>query len=80
MSNLDLIKSIAQPSPQKIILLVMDGLGGVPLPDTGKTELETARTPNLDKLAERGICGLTDPVGPRYNPRQCPRSPGSFRL
>ena len=72
MSNLDLIKSIAQPSPQKIILLVMDGLGGVPLPDTGKTELETARTPNLDKLAERGICGLTDPVGPGITPGSAP--------
>ena len=32
----------------KIILLVMDGLGGLPLQVDGKTELETARTPNMD--------------------------------
>lgn len=47
-------------TPAKIILLVLDGLGG--LPENGKTELETARTPHLDALAEKGICGLTDPV------------------
>ncbi len=72
MSNLDLIKSISQTSPQKIILLVMDGLGGMPNPQTRKTELETAHTPNLDRLAERGICGLTDPVGPGITPGSAP--------
>ncbi len=72
MSNLDLITSISQTSPQKIVLLVMDGLGGVPNPRTGKTELETAQTPNLDKLAERGICGLTDAVGPGITPGSAP--------
>lgn len=44
----------------KIVLLVLDGLGGLPV--EGKTELETARTPHLDALASKGICGLTDPV------------------
>jgi 2,3-bisphosphoglycerate-independent phosphoglycerate mutase len=47
-------------TPSKIILLVIDGLGGLPV--QGKTELEAARTPNLDKLASDSICGLTDPV------------------
>ena len=72
MSNLDLIRSISQPSPKKIILLVIDGLGGVPNPKTGRTELETARTPNLDQLAHKGICGLTDPVGPGITPGSAP--------
>ncbi len=72
MSNLDLVTSISQTSPQKIVLLVMDGLGGVPNSRTGKTELETAQTPNLDKLAERGMCGLTDPVGPGITPGSAP--------
>ncbi|MDP2931676.1 MAG: 2,3-bisphosphoglycerate-independent phosphoglycerate mutase [Chloroflexota bacterium] len=72
MNNLDLIKEIAEPSPTKIVLLVMDGLGGLPHPETGKTELETASTPNLDKLAARGICGLTDPVGPGITPGSAP--------
>lgn len=72
MYDLNLIKSIAQPSPQKIVLLVMDGLGGLPHPDTGKTELETAVKPNLDQLAALGICGLTDPVGPGITPGSAP--------
>jgi 2,3-bisphosphoglycerate-independent phosphoglycerate mutase len=72
MSNLDLIKTISQPSPQKIIMLVLDGLGGIPHPDTGKTELETAQKPNLDRLASLGICGLTDPVGPGITPGSAP--------
>jgi len=44
----------------KIVLLVIDGLGGLPI--SGKTELETAITPHLDELAAKGVCGLTDPV------------------
>ena len=44
----------------KIILLVMDGLGGLPV--KGKTELEAAQTPNLDRLAAKSACGVTDPV------------------
>jgi 2,3-bisphosphoglycerate-independent phosphoglycerate mutase len=64
MSNLDLMKSLSITSPQKIVLLVLDGLGGLPRPDSGKTELETAHRPNLNRLASEGICGLTYPVGP----------------
>jgi 2,3-bisphosphoglycerate-independent phosphoglycerate mutase len=44
----------------KIILLVIDGLGGLPV--QGKTELEAADTPNLDALATKSVCGITDPV------------------
>jgi 2,3-bisphosphoglycerate-independent phosphoglycerate mutase len=72
MDNLDLIKQISIASPTKIILLVMDGLGGLPHPETGKTELETASTPNLDSLAMKGICGLIDPVGPGITPGSTP--------
>jgi len=70
--TLDIIREIAQPSPSKIILLVMDGLGGLPHPQTGKTELETARTPNLDRLAATGTCGLTEPVAPGITPGSAP--------
>ena len=72
MLSLDQIKNITHESPSKIVLLVIDGLGGLPRPDTGKTELETARTPNLDRLASRGICGLTDPVSPGITPGSAP--------
>ncbi len=40
-------------------MLVMDGLGGLPLEPGGKTELETARTPNLDRLAALSSLGLS---------------------
>ncbi len=72
MDSLELIRGLAQPSPSKIVLLVIDGLGGLPHPKTGKTELETARTPNLDKLAADGICGLIDPISPGITPGSTP--------
>lgn len=53
-------KELTQPTDSKIILLVMDGLGGLPV--NGRTELESARRPNLNEAARRGICGVTDPV------------------
>ncbi|MDY0231301.1 MAG: 2,3-bisphosphoglycerate-independent phosphoglycerate mutase [Candidatus Saccharicenans sp.] len=56
----ELAKTLVQPTDSKIVLLVMDGLGGLPV--NGLTELEAARKPNLDETARRGICGLTDPV------------------
>ncbi len=52
------------PAKTKIVMLIMDGLGGLPDPATGKTELETAVKPNLDGLAARSELGLTVPVGP----------------
>jgi 2,3-bisphosphoglycerate-independent phosphoglycerate mutase len=72
VDNLELIKKISTPSPSKIVLLVIDGLGGLPDPRTGKTELETASTPNLDRLAAKSICGLTDPVSPGITPGSTP--------
>lgn len=75
--SLELIKEIAKPSPTKIVLLVIDGLGGLPNPETGKTELETANTPNLDQLATKSICGLIDLVGPGITPGS---SPGHLAL
>jgi len=72
MDNLELIREIATPSPSKIVLLVIDGLGGLPHPGTAKTELETANTPNLDRLAAQSICGLIDPVGPGITPGSTP--------
>lgn len=68
MVALEIFKEIAVRTPTKIVLLVLDGLGGLPHPETGKTELETARTPNLDRLAAAGICGLSEPVSPGITP------------
>lgn len=72
MCDQELIRTMAISSPTKIVLLVIDGLGGLPSPETGKTELETANTPNLDRLAAKGICGLIDPVGPGITPGSAP--------
>ena len=48
----------------KIVLLIMDGLGGLPREDGGKTELETACKPNMDALAKKSALGMTIPAGP----------------
>lgn len=58
-----LIHSLVQPAETKMVLLILDGLGGLPKEHGGKTELETAFTPNMDALAERSALGLTIPVG-----------------
>jgi 2,3-bisphosphoglycerate-independent phosphoglycerate mutase len=55
-----IVSEVSIQSDSKIILLVMDGLGGLPV--QGKTELEAANTPHLDHLAAQSACGLTDPV------------------
>jgi 2,3-bisphosphoglycerate-independent phosphoglycerate mutase len=72
MNELEQIETIAVRSPSKIALVVVDGLGGLPHPDTGKTELETAKTPNLDFLARNGISGLIEPLGPGLTPGSGP--------
>lgn len=69
---LEEIAKLAHPSPSRIVLLVMDGLGGLPHPATGRTELETARTPHLDALAAGGACGLLYPVAPGITPGSAP--------
>ena len=72
MIGFEEIQKICWTSPSKIVLLVMDGLGGLPHPETGKTELESARKPNLNRIARESICGLIDPVGPGIAPGSAP--------
>jgi 2,3-bisphosphoglycerate-independent phosphoglycerate mutase len=72
MIDLELMRKLSRPSPRKIVLLIIDGLGGLPDPSSGKSELETAAIPNLDRLASRGITGMVDPVGPGITPGSAP--------
>jgi 2,3-bisphosphoglycerate-independent phosphoglycerate mutase len=66
------IADICQPTHSKVVMLVADGLGGAPHPETGRSELEVARTPNLDRLASHSACGLTTPVLPGITPGSGP--------
>src|SRR5271154_5543801 len=74
----DLIRELKEPADSKIVLLVADGLGGLPLEPGGKTELESAHTPNLDALAREGVCGLSIPVLPGITPGSGPGHLGLF--
>lgn len=62
MTNLDLIRTLVQKSSSRILLLVLDGLGGMPIRVGGPTELEAADTPNLDRLAAEGTLGQIVPI------------------
>jgi 2,3-bisphosphoglycerate-independent phosphoglycerate mutase len=68
----DFYTRLIQPAQTKIVMVVLDGLGGLPREINGKTELETAHTPNLDTLAKLSDCGLTIPVAPGITPGSGP--------
>jgi len=70
--DLQFIKKFLRPQDTKIVLLVLDGLGGLPLEPGGRTELEDAGTPNLDDLAKEGVCGLHQPILPGITPGSGP--------
>ena len=70
-TEFDLMRDLHQDGG-KIVLLVMDGLGGLPATPGGKTELETAHTPNLDRLAAAGSLGLSIPIRPGIEPGSGP--------
>jgi 2,3-bisphosphoglycerate-independent phosphoglycerate mutase len=70
--NIKFLRELIVPAQTKIVLLIMDGLGGLPLEPGGKTELETAHKPNLDALAAQSALGLTVPVAPGITPGSGP--------
>jgi len=62
--NFTQLKKLIIHADTKIVMLIMDGLGGLPIEIGGKTELETANTPTMDALAEHSALGLSSPAGP----------------
>ncbi len=66
-----LISKLKKTSGIRIVLYVIDGLGGLPGAD-GATELEVACTPNLDRMAKTGSCGLISPIAAGITPGSGP--------
>jgi 2,3-bisphosphoglycerate-independent phosphoglycerate mutase len=62
------LKDLSLKTPTRIVCLVVDGLGGLPRAPGGPTELETARRPNLNRLAAASMLGLAQIVGPGVTP------------
>ena len=78
MPDFDLMRELHRKADSKIVLLVLDGLGGLPLKPGGPTELEAARTPNLDRLAAEGTLGQTIPIRHGLTPGSGPAHLGLF--
>jgi 2,3-bisphosphoglycerate-independent phosphoglycerate mutase len=74
----ELMRELREPAETKIVLLVADGLGGLPIEAHGGTELESARTPHLDACAREGVCGMSIPVLPGITPGSGPGHLGLF--
>lgn len=74
----ELTRELHVKNDSKIVMLVADGLGGLPQTPGGKTELETAKTPNLDALAKIGVQGGSIPVFPGISPGSGPGHLGLF--
>src|SRR6267142_2718710 len=75
---LDVIAPLVVSNTTKIVLVSLDGLGGLPRPETGRSELETARLPNLSQLASEAACGLIRHVAPGITPGSGPGHLGLF--
>ena len=72
MIDFPALADMVDSTASKIIMLVVDGLGGAPHPNTGLSELETAALPNLDRLARESSGGMTIPVLPGVAPGSGP--------
>lgn len=66
----EIFRSLTIENTSKLVLMVIDGIGGLPV--RGRTELEAANTPNLDRLTRRSTCGLIEPISYGITPGSGP--------
>src|SRR4030043_308627 len=66
----EVLHSLVVQTDSRLLMVVIDGIGGLPL--RGRTELEAAKIPNLDRLASKAICGLIDPISYGITPGSGP--------
>ncbi|MDO4559052.1 MAG: phosphoglycerate mutase, partial [Planctomycetia bacterium] len=73
-----LVQRLRQKNDSKVVLFVSDGIGGLEREPGGLTELATAKTPTLDRLAKEGVCGSSIPIKPGITPGSGPGHLGIF--
>jgi len=73
-----ILRPLLKPNTTKIVLFIIDGIGGLPQKQDKQTELEVAKTPHLDALVKESICGLHQPVLPGITPGSGPGHLGVF--
>lgn len=72
MAEIEIPDGLVVPAETKIVFLIIDGLGGLPMEEFGGSEMQVAHLPNLDALAASSSCGLLEPVGPGITPGSGP--------
>lgn len=72
----EVLKSLSIKNDARIVQIVIDGLGGLPV--NGRTEMEAADLPNLDQFAANSVCGQTDPISRGITPGSGPAHLGLF--
>ena len=72
MIDFPYLKEIVQTTESKILMVVADGLGGLASGNIRQSELEAARIPNINRLAQHSACGLSTPVAPGITPGSGP--------
>jgi len=70
MTHEEVVRSLVMQTESKLLMVVIDGIGGLPV--HGRTELEAAKIPNLDRLASKSMCGLIDPISYGITPGSGP--------
>ena len=78
MIDFEYLDKVISSTESKILMLVIDGLGGLPDKKSGKSELEVAKIPNLDQLSKISSCGIATPVFPGITPGSAPGHLGIF--